>query len=347
MNIRQQVPEVPSGHLDLTRIGASDAPAILGVDKYRSALDVYLRLVGGPSEDDFPAYLREAANWGHRVEPLSAVALCESLGLDVERLAKGESRILKAREWARVSPDYLLTGDGDENGLIECKLISARRFDAEDWGEDGTDRVPARIKAQVLFQLEALKAEPEYWETQGLDAEALSGAHVAVCVGGQRLRRYWIPWNEALGNYLRSTCEALWFENVRERVPPAPDSSEAAAKALAQLANPSAPQRAATEEEAELLRSILEAKESIDAAKKLQTEAENKLKALLGYDSGGIVSGDLKASWVERKGSAQWSAIAKRVAEETGAQELLATLQAEMVGKPSRYLRTSLRRSKK
>ena len=347
MKLREQVPPIPSGHLDFTRIGASDVPAILGVDKYKSAHDVFLRLTNdeGRLEHDAPERLKEAAAWGHRTEPLTAVALCERLGLEIDDLRKGESRVLEACEWARVSPDYLLA-DGS-NGLIECKLISARRFDSESWGDDGSDEVPARIKAQVYFQLQALKMEPEYWKEQGVDAEALEGAHVGVCVGGQRLRHYWLPWDPKLGAYLRSTCEALWFEHVLEGIPPDADGSEGCAKALALMASPEAPQRAATEEEREILEEVLEAKEAVDAAKARVLESENRLKALIGRENGGIVAGDLKASWTQRKGSTSWQAVAKEIAARTDSESLLETLKAELVGRPSRYLRTSRRKAKK
>ena len=343
MRLRDQVPEVPSGHLDLTRIGASDAPAILGFDRYRSAHDVYLRLTEGLLEDEFPERLREAAAWGHRLEPLAAVALCESLGLDVDDLVKGESRVMEAWEWARVSPDYLLTGDAP--ALIECKLISARRFDSEEWGEDGSDCVPGRIKAQVYFQLAAVHAEPDFWATQGLNVDRIEGAHVAVCVGGQRLRRYWLPWDEGIVGYVPSVCESFWFENVMEKIPPTPDGSDACAKALALLASPGAPGRAATDPERDLMNQILEAKESLNQTKRRIVELENELKASMGSQSGVLMAGDAKASWIERKGSTAWRAVANVLAEKTGSDELLEELSADLVGTPSRYLKITRRAS--
>jgi hypothetical protein len=89
------------------------------------------------------------------------------------------------------------------------------------------------------------------------------------------------------------------------------------------MAKPDAPQRAATEEEADLMGRILEQRDIQAESKKAQTALENELKGLLSDEAGGVTQGPLRASWVERKGATSWSATAKALASQTSSEALL------------------------
>lgn len=58
------------------------------------------------------------------------------------------------RPWQLATPDFTVTGYDSraEQSVLECKTASRR----DGWGEDGSDQVPAHVRAQVLWQMDTL-----------------------------------------------------------------------------------------------------------------------------------------------------------------------------------------------
>lgn len=145
-------------------ITATDLPTILGLNKYRTALDVWTDKVTGGSGSFEPAIgSNEAAFWGIQLEDVVAKAWAEQNGFSVRRVG------IIAHEdadWQRASLDRLVSGCPDGKCALEVKTRSA--YVGADWDAG----VPADVKAQVLWQLHV---------------SGLGHIHVIALIGGQRL----------------------------------------------------------------------------------------------------------------------------------------------------------------
>ena len=109
--------------VDQTRIeglvGASDAPAILGLDKWRPPIAVWRRLRGMP-EDEAPAALREAAELGQILEPIvrGRYALKTNTRILVPRESVAMER--DGARWLRCTPDgYVSSFTPIQDGDVE------------------------------------------------------------------------------------------------------------------------------------------------------------------------------------------------------------------------------------
>jgi putative phage-type endonuclease len=145
------------------RIGSSDAAAILGLDPYRSAADVWLEKTG--QADGFDG--NEHTERGNLLEPV------------LLRWAKGQ--IAKEEEASDLIPNFesdiafthpsgLLIANLDAVmypnmqadgpvGIIEAKTT----VDNEGWGEPGTDQVPDRVNVQVHHQFVCVPSARVAW----------------------------------------------------------------------------------------------------------------------------------------------------------------------------------------
>src|SRR5690349_18206306 len=105
-------------------IGGSDVAPILGLSKWASPLDIYLRKRGEqPEQDD-----NEAMLWGRALEPVIRQQYAERTG-----------RIVRVPEAALVHPQLTfaranLDGVTDDGRVVEVKTART----AQDWGEPGS-----------------------------------------------------------------------------------------------------------------------------------------------------------------------------------------------------------------
>lgn len=149
-------------------LGASDVPTILGVNPYRSPLELWAEK-RGILEVDFTG--NRFTTMGHRMEPvIASLYEEETTGVD---LVYGVTRRHADLAYLFATPDRLIyphAGDRDRlDALLECKNRSERS--AAKWGEAGTDQVPEDVLAQVLTQLAV-------WpEAQHCDVAALIGGN--------------------------------------------------------------------------------------------------------------------------------------------------------------------------
>lgn len=127
-----------------TGIGASEAAACLGLNKYRSPLDVWLDKTGRsePDVDKFgpgtPAY------WGNLIE--QAIADTYAAKHNV-KLRKSTTLVHKEHPFILATPDREVVG---RQMLLECKASSPWR---RDWGDEGTDDVPIEYIVQCHQQM--------------------------------------------------------------------------------------------------------------------------------------------------------------------------------------------------
>lgn len=177
-NIQTSRRITPTGHLILSAdanreawltvrrhgITATDVPAILGLNKYKTAIDVWMDKVS-PADDTFEPSIGngEAALWGTVLEDTVAKTWAEHRNVKVRRVGVIAHN---AFPWARASLDRLVTGCPDGRCAVEVKTRS--HYVADEWDKS----VPKDVQAQVEWQL----------LVSGLDH-----IHVIALIGGQRL----------------------------------------------------------------------------------------------------------------------------------------------------------------
>lgn len=178
-----------------TGIGASEAGAVVGVSPYETALAVYLRKVGAGE----PIVESEAMAWGTRLEPAIAEEYSRRTGFS-----------FTAAQVCVGSPTHffmLATLDRvrSDGRVVELKTVGHRS--AAQWGEAGTDEIPAHYLVQVTHQMICTGTEV---------------ADVAALIGGQELRIYTVPRDDDIADRIIS-LEAEFWRRVTDRDPPPVD----------------------------------------------------------------------------------------------------------------------------
>lgn len=153
-------------------LGASEAAAALGLDKYTSPLTIWRRKRGLETDGELPEAVREAAEWGQALEPIvrGKYALLVDRSVFVPR-----SSITHVDGWLRATPDGFVRRDpalgaivvtewdpparGEmtavgsygvpamTEGLLQCKTASAWLRDEWEGG------IPAKYEVQVRVEM--------------------------------------------------------------------------------------------------------------------------------------------------------------------------------------------------
>lgn len=329
--------------LDPSKLGCSDYPALVGADRYRSKFDLWVRLVHG-IEKDVPDEVQEAADFGNLLEPVTMQAFAHRHDLDVGRFVKPATRYPSARPWARYSLDFVAL----PAWLVECKLMSERRFDAESWGEEnGSEEVPERIVVQTTAEIEAMRFDAEHWRTSlRLDPMEIRTAHVAVCVGGQHLRWFVVPYDPELGAMLVEEAERFVRDYVEPKKLPPADGSDGCGAVLARVyPGTTGLVRDASEAEAAAALELGAVKEQINGLYRKKDLLENTLKAAIATDLG--LKGDgFTVRWTPQKGRVSWEAVASELAGVVG-EEAFAALAGKHQGEGGRMFKLQPQRGKK
>lgn len=187
-------------------IGGSDIAAILGVSKFKTALDVYLS-----KTTDQPEQKGEHLYWGHALENPIIDRFVQDTGANVIR--QPEMRRHPDYEWAIANADALITNSDTIEAILEIKTSSA--FKSREWGADDTDEVPIEYIAQVQWYMWIYDVQEAY---------------LAALIGGNQYRQYHIKRDDELIAMLAEKAQAFWQNHVIPRIPPEPQNGEDAQK---------------------------------------------------------------------------------------------------------------------
>ncbi|AXV87905.1 endonuclease [Ralstonia solanacearum] len=192
-----------------TGIGGSDAAAAVGLNPYKSRLELWMEKTGRHAElpKPDPNDTAEPVYWGTLLEPIVAAAYTQQTGHRVRKV----NAVLRhpAIHFMLANLDREVIGVPDVQ-ILECK--TAGLFGARHW-QDG---VPEYVQIQVQHQL----------AVTGKDA-----ADVAVLLCGQQLAVYRIERDDELIAGL-IPLEAEFWRYVQTDTPPPGDGSESADRAL-------------------------------------------------------------------------------------------------------------------
>lgn len=194
-----------------TGIGGSDAAAAVGLNPYKSPLELWLEKTKRdkhlPQPDDQDA--NEPVYWGRLLEPIVAAAYSLQTGYRVRKVNAVLQHPDPDLSWMLANLDREVIGS-DEVQILECK--TAGEFGARLW----KDGVPEYVQLQVQHQLAVTGKQ---------------AADVAVLLCGQRLEIHRIKRDEGLIAHLIQ-LERVFWEFVERDTPPPADGSASAELAL-------------------------------------------------------------------------------------------------------------------
>jgi predicted phage-related endonuclease len=205
-------------------LGGSDAAAIVGANKYTSKLVLYMEKVGIYEK----VVDSEAAFWGNELEDTIARNFIKrynqelfdeavrrneyisELVKDIPPLARIQRRnailMHDKHDFMLANIDRLLFCPVKGNGLLEVKTAS--QYLADEWKGDD---VPDAYFIQVQHYLAIT---------------GLSYGYIAVLIGGQKLKYYYIPRDQEFIDNLIALEVAFWYNHVVPQVPPEVDGSD-------------------------------------------------------------------------------------------------------------------------
>lgn len=190
-------------------IGGSDAAAAVGLNPYKSQLELWLEKTGRDTELRKPDHDDESEPiyWGTLLEPIVAAHYTKRTGNRVRRV----NAVLRHREipFMLANIDREVVGVVDV-GLLECK--TAGMNGARLWREG----VPEYVQLQVQHQLAVT---------------GKAAGDVAVLICGQEFQVHHIERDDALIARLIE-LEARFWQYVETDTPPPADGSDSAASAL-------------------------------------------------------------------------------------------------------------------
>lgn len=248
--------------LSRTAVTASEIAIILGISPWGSPFNLYWQKrgeIGGDFEDN-------AMSLGRHLEPWIA----DRWAADHPEFHVSETGLWQSedRPWQMATPDRMLQHrDAEQHTWREKDSLLEIKSSAGyiGWGEDGTDEIPAHIRAQVLWQLDTL---------------GLTEGHVTCWFKHtDRRRDYTVAYDEADVKLMRDAA-AEFLDRVEHGDPPPIDASAATGHALMQLW-PDVEDREATVP-AGLRRRYHAALAAQKKAKERVKRAENEIRARIG-----------------------------------------------------------------
>lgn len=190
-------------------IGGSDIGAILGVNKYKSAIDIYIDKTEGKKQDG-----NRFTHFGHKLEKVvfeefqerHSNMKCYTVPYTIQRgvcVANVDGMVYDPVK--------------DRYGVLELKTTSA--YNKDEWTGD---TVPQSYYAQVQHYLYVT---------------GLSFAYIACLVGGNDYKEFYIERSLEDIDYIQEKATDFWKNYVMKKVPPMLDGSDSYSKYLLEKAD--------------------------------------------------------------------------------------------------------------
>jgi predicted phage-related endonuclease len=173
-------------------IGSTDCAPIIGVCKYRNALDVFMSKTG-ITQNREPT---EAMKAGLELEDYVLGRAEKELKIKIITKQRFTSHLL--HDFLGGTLDAIATEENGESVLIEAKTS---RF-GKDFERDSIPD-PYMLQVQYLMGLNGLKK-----------------AYVCVLIGGQQFKTYTVFFDESLYNKIIRICVKFWEDHILKGIPP-------------------------------------------------------------------------------------------------------------------------------
>lgn len=256
-------------------IGGSDAGAIMGLNKYKGPMAVYLEKTGQVEPEDISK--KPAVIAGQMLEPVVARMFEEETGKKVRRMGTLQSLV---NPWMHANPDRVVVGE-DAGLEIKTGGIWSKSL----WADD---EIPDSYYVQCLHYMAVTGAERWY---------------IAAWLGGQELIIRTIDRHEDEVNELIKEEKKFW-QMVHNRTPPAADGTYSSGEALKYLYKSEFinSEVGLPEEVRELFDKYDEIQQLIKADKEQEQKIKNEFMAYLGHNQVGRYEGR-KVTWKTPKPS--------------------------------------------
>lgn len=178
--------------------GGSDIAAILGLDRFRQAVDVFMEKTGAVEPDDLSN--NDSVQMGNLIEDAIGKLGARRQQYEVQRV--NQTIIHPKYDWARANIDRRVVGADPKRG-VEIKMVGMSASGA--WGPHMTSQIAEYYEPQVRWY--QFVTDWPAWD-------------VFAWIGGQDLRIYEMQndpeWNEMVLDIVHD----FWHENVLKNVPP-------------------------------------------------------------------------------------------------------------------------------
>ncbi|TNU61828.1 hypothetical protein FH505_18400 [Bacillus velezensis] len=253
-------------------IGGSDASVVLGLNKWRTAFELWLDKTGQVPVSESAS---EAAYFGSILEDIVAKEFEVRSGKKVRR----KKSMLKHPEYDFIlaNVDRMIVG---EKAILECKTTS--EYNLKEWEND---EIPADYIVQVQHYLGVLG--PEYKK-----------AYFAVLIGGNKFVWKEIERDDELIEMIFTAEVEFWNTSVLGGVAPALDGSSAAEEYLKKRYAETESNKVIdlTAVNHERIKQYLQLKESIAELQLQAKELENQIKHEMKEAEYGFI-GNYQTSW--------------------------------------------------
>lgn len=254
-----------------TRISGTDISAIVGVNPYRTKLDVYLDKMG-LSE---PFEGNKFTFWGTTLEPVIRNHFMEK-NEEYDFVTTFDTTLVHPEhDFVCGTPDGILWKDGERKVRVAGLEVKTAGFRTrKDWGEPGTDLIPAHYLLQCQWYM--LLTGLPHW-------------HVAVLFGGNTYEEFIIERNEPLIEELLKQGKAFMENHVEAGKAPEPEDMEETVIYVDRLysRSPHTDELLDADEEIVMWADILRhAKSDYSAAGARVKEVEAQIKDFIGSELG-------------------------------------------------------------
>lgn len=295
-------------------IGGTDCAAILGLSPYRRPIDIY---AGKVNPEGQPELDKECLTWGTLLEPVVRQRYAAKFSVNViepafignyfpkSRPWNDSTLVIGSEDWMLGAPDGWLPGH-DAGLEVKC---SARR--SGEWGDEGSDEVPAHYLVQVAWYMAVTNANS--W-------------NFAVLFSGNTLQQFHVKRDAQLERDMIEAARSFWFDNVVKQVEPPIDESESYGRYLARKFSLStgAVIKNPPQDILDWTTAMKLADDEVKAAEDRKREANNHLRLLIG-DAQKALTPLGSVGWVrpEKKLETDWEKAFATLAERTHAPEVL------------------------
>ena len=247
---------------DRTRyLGSSDMPAVLGIDPWRSAHDVWLEKTGRVTP----------------VEETSAMEAGTIFETSLLHFAERELGKIKRNQY-RICPGFPLAAHIDAIVVqskvpVEAKLSLAHTH--ETWGEFGTDDIPDRVIVQAHVHMMCLRHKPTI-------------CYVPHFHPFQGFGMYVVPRHGKIVNAIQIASEDFWLQYVEKDVAPPVNPTLPAARRIIRK-----PNTTTLFTQINIVEEWLKAKEALKEVQAYKDEMEAAILGVLGTAEGSELIPDL------------------------------------------------------
>ncbi len=282
-------------------IGGSDVPAILGLSPFKTPIEVWESKV---HPESVPEIDKEILWFGNALEPIIRQRYAMVFGVDVvepkdignyfpnSRRFKEQTIVVGREPWMLGSADGWIP-----SAVTGLEIKNVGRKNRDEWGEDGTEDIPAAYFTQ------------SHWYC---DVHGAKAWNVAPLFSGNTLGHYQVKFDPQLAKDMYEAARAFWFDFVVPKVEPPIDQTESYGRYLARRfsLNTGKTISSPSKKLIEAAGNLKTAQDSVKEAEEIAQLRKNQLMAELA-DADAAITPFGKVQWVRpspRK-SVDWKGV--------------------------------------